>query len=192
VLTSIWPCIYATTGCPSSYGIVRTSSLEEQTNMRDRLRQTRMLPIEGKEYEVVVDDTIAETVAAGGVVGTYQSDFYFLPLTINGQPSLFWEYFDFNAEAVAASNAMAPGGYFSVLDNGRFLFVRQSPAHTCVQVEVIERPRLILLTPFLAARLQNIKYTYSIHEREWDTTSTYFVNGGLANSPLPYFYPNGG
>ncbi len=192
VLTQIWPCVYATTGCPTSYNIVRTSSLEEQTNMRDGLRRTRMLPIEGKEYEVVIDDTIAETVAAGGVVGTYQSDFYFLPLTINGQPSLYWEYFDMNAEAVKAASEMAAPGFFSVLDNGRFLFARLAPTHTCVQVEIIERPRLILITPFLAARLQNIRYTYSVHEREWDPSSTYFVDGGLANSPLPYFYPNGG
>ena len=151
-----------------------------------------MLPIEGKEYEVVVDDTIAETVAAGGVVGTYQSDFYWLPLTVNGSPSLYWEYFNMDAEAVAAASRMAPGGFFSVLDNGRFLFVNLAPTHTCVQVEIIERPRLILLTPFLAARLQGIRYTYSIHEREWDPSSSYFVDGGLANSPLPYFYPNGG
>ena len=192
MLTQIWPCIYATSGCPTSYGIVRTASLEEQTNMRDTLRRTRMLPIEGKEYEVVVDDTIAETVAAGGVVGTYQSDFYLLPLTVNGQPSLYWEYFDMNAEAVQAANRLAPGGFFDVLDNGRFLFVRLSPTHTCVQVEIIERPRLILLTPFLAARIQNVRYTYSVHEREWDPASAYYVDGGLANSPLPYFYPNGG
>lgn len=192
MLTQVWPCIYATTGCPTSYGIVRSASIEEQTNMRDRMRNDRMLPVEGKMIEVIVDDTIAETVAAGGAVGTYQSDIYFLPLTVNGQPALFWEYFDMNSEAVAAANAMAPGGFFSVLDNGRFLFVRLAPTHTCVQVEVIERPRLILLTPFLAARLQNIRYTYSIHEREWDPSSTYFVNGGLANSPQPYFYPNGG
>lgn len=191
MLTQIWPCIYATVGCPGGT-IVRTASLEEQTATRDRLRQTRRLMIEGKEYEVVIDDTIEETVAAGGVVGTYQSDFYLLPMKINGQPALFWEYFDMNAEAVSAANAMAPGNFFSTLDNGRFLFVRLAPTHTCVQVEVIERPRLILLTPFLAARFQNIRYTYSNHEREWDPASAYFVNGGLANSPLPYFYPNGG
>jgi hypothetical protein len=187
-LTSIWPCVYATSGCPGT--IVHTASIEEQTNMRDRLRRTRMLPIEGKEYEVVVDDTITETIAAGGVVGTYQSDVYMLPLTVNGQPSLFWEYFDMNAEAVAAASRMAPGGFFDVIDNGRFLFTRLAPTHTCVQVEVIERPRLILLTPFLAARFQNLRYTYSIHEREWDPASPYFVNGGSSTSPLPYFYPN--
>lgn len=189
-LTNVWPCIYATTGCIAGANIVRTSSLEEQVELRDRMRNTRQIPIEGKYYEVIVDDTLVETIAAGGVVGTYQSDMFFLPLTVNGQPSLFWEYFDMNAEAVAAAAQMAPGGYFSVLDNGRFLFSRLSPAHTCVQVEIVERPRLILLTPFLAARFQNLRYTYSIHEREWDPNNPYFVDGGVPANPLPYFYPN--
>lgn len=189
VLTSIWPCIYATTGCPGGT-IVRTSSLEEQVKLRDEIRNSLKLPIEGKYYEVIIDDTIPETIAAGGVVGTYQSDMYLLPLKVNGQPALYWEYFPFNAEATAAASRMAPTGYFEAIDNGRFLLSKLSPTHTCIQVEVVERPRLILLTPFLAARFQNLSYTYSIHEREWDPANPYFVNGGVSANPLPYFYPN--
>jgi len=190
-LTNQWPCIYATTGC-SVNTIIRTQSMDEATAMRDDMRQNRYLLVEGKRYEVIVDDTITEENAAGGVVGTYESDIYMLPLTVNGQPSLFFEYFDMNAEAIAAAGAMSLPGAFSVLDGGRFLFVRLNPTHTCVQVEIIERPRLILLTPFLAARFLNLRYTYSIHEREWDPASPYFVNGGSSTTPLPYFYPNGG
>ena len=191
-LTNVWPCIYATTGCISGGNIIRTASLEEATNMRDEIRNTRQLPIEGKYYEVIVDDAIAETIAAGGTVGTYQSDIYIVPLTANGEPMLFWEYFPMVEQAIAAANQLAPGGYFDTLDNGRFLFSRLSPTHTCVQVEIIERPRLVLMAPFLAARIQNLRYTYSVHEREWDPNSTYFVNGGLPVTPLPYFYPNSG
>lgn len=158
--------------------------------MRDDMRRRRVLLIEGKEYDVIVDDMIAETPAAGGVVGTYQSDMYFLPLSANGEPTLFWEYFPFNGQAIAAAGAMAPQGYFNVLQNGRFLQVRQSPTHTCVQVEIIERPRLILLTPFLAAKFQSLRYTITVHERDAFPDETYFVNGGGINTPLPYFYPN--
>lgn len=189
-LTRIWPCVYATTGCPGS--IVRSASLEEQTQFRDRLRSTRRLPIEGRDYEFVVDDAITETIAAGGVVGTYQSDLYIVPLTANGQPMLFWEYFPMIEQAIAAANQMAPGGYFSTLDNGRFLFSRLTPTHTCVQVEIIERPRLVLMAPFLASRIQNLRYTYSVHERDWDPNSPYFADGGGTTTPVPYFYPNDG
>lgn len=188
-LTNIWPCVYATSGCAVNT-VIRTQSLEEATSMRDDMRQGMYLLIEGKRYEVVIDDSIAETPAAGGVVGTYQSDIYFVPLTANGQPTLFWEFFSFNAQAIAAASAMAPNGFFNTLQNGRFLQTRLSPTHTCVQVEIEERPRLILLTPFLAARFTNLRYTISIHERNAFPDELYFVNGGLPVSPLPYFYPN--
>jgi len=191
-MTQIWPCIYATSACNSGAvaSVVRSSSLLEQTELRDRMRNGRYLLIEGKEYPVIIDDAIAETAAAGGTVGTYQSDVWFLPLKANGQPSLFWEYFDMNAEAVSAAGTMAPQGYFSTLSDGRFLLVRLSPTHTCVQVEIIERPRLILALPFLAARFQNLRYTITVHERDAFPDEPYFVNGGGTTTPLPYFYPN--
>lgn len=188
-LTNIWPCVYATVGCGVNT-VIRTQSMDEATAMRDDMRQGRYLLIEGKRYEVIIDDMITEETAAGGVVGTYESDIYLVPLTVNGQPALFWEYFPFNAQAIQAASKMAPQGFFSVLQNGRFLQVRQSPTHTCVEVEVIERPRLVLLTPFLAAKFTNIRYTISVHERSAMPDETYFVNGGAVNSPLPYFYPN--
>lgn len=189
-LTNIWPCVYATTGCISGANIVHTGSLNEAVEMRDTMRSRPHLMIEGKEYEVIISDEVAEEIAAGGATGTYESDLYIVPLTANGEPTLFWEYFDMNAEAISAANKMAPGGFFETLSDGRFLLARQSPTHTCVQVEIIERPRLILMTPFLAARVLNLRYTYSMHERDPFTTDTYFVNGGLPVTPLPYFYPN--
>lgn len=189
-LTAVWPCIYATSHCLPGANIVRTSSLEEQTQMRDEMRNGRYLLIEGKQYPVIVDDNLTETIAAGNVVGTYQSDAYFVPLRANGEPTLYWEYFNMDAEAIQAAASMAPQGFFSTLDGGRFLFLRLSPTHTCMQIEIIEKPRLVLATPFLAAKWQNIRYSYSIHERTPFTSDTYFVNGGLPVTPLPYFYPN--
>jgi hypothetical protein len=187
-ISAIWPCIYATSRCID--GVVRTSSLEEQVKIRDAMRDGMYLMIEGKRYEVIIDDSVAEEVAAGGVVGTYESDFYFVPLTANGEPTLYWEYFDFNAEAMQAANRMSFANTFEVVDDGRYLMVRLVPTHTCLQVELLERPRLVLMMPFLAAKFQNIRYTYSIHERDVFTDETYFVNGGLPVTPLPYFYPN--
>ncbi len=189
-ITQIWPCVYATAGCISPNTIVHTMSLEEQANMRDDMRRNRVLKIEGKDYEVVIDDMITETPAAGGVVGTYQSNVYFIPLTANGQPTTYWEYFPFDAQATAAAAQMAPAGYFQSLMNGRFLQTRLSPSHTCVQVEIVERPRLILMTPFLAAKFTNLRYNVTVAGRDAYPGDVYFADGGGVNTPLPYFYPN--
>lgn len=187
-LTNIWPCVYATAGCGTA-GLIQSSSMREATDLRDAMRAGKYLLIEGEKIEVILDDTLVEEAAAGGAVGTYESDIYLVPLKANGQPMLFWEYFPFNEQATAAAAKMAPQGTFTVLQNGRFLQVNLSPTHTCVQVEVLERPRLVLYAPFLAAKFQNLRYTISIHERDAFPDEPYFINGGDTTTPLPYFYP---
>lgn len=184
-LTNIWPCVYATAGCGVNT-IIHTQSINEATDMRDEMRQGRYLLIEGKRYEVVIDDSITETVVSNG---TYQSNVYFVPLRGNGQPLTFWEFFPY-PQVSAAAAAMAPSNYFATVQGGRFLLIRLTPTSTCVQVEVQERPRLILWTPFLAARFNNLRYTITVHERDAFPNEPYFVNGGATNTPLPYFYPN--
>ena len=94
--------------------------------------------------------------------------------------------------ATAAAAPMAPTGYFTTLMNGRFLQTRLSPTHTCVQVEIVERPRLILLTPFLAAKWTNLRYNITVAGRDAYPDQTYFADGGSVNTPLPYFYPQSG
>jgi hypothetical protein len=43
----------------------------------------------------------------------------------------------------------------------------------------VTEPRLMMLTPYLAARLTNIRYTPLIEQRSWDPTNTsYWVDGG--------------
>lgn len=191
-LTNVWPCVYATTGCYGLNAAIHTQSLNEAVDERDKMRNGRYLMIEGKPYDFIIDDSVAETIAAGGATGTYQSDVYLIPMTANGEPMTFFEFFPMVEQAIAAANAMAPGGYFSTLDNGRFLLSRLSPTHTCVQVEIIERPRLVLMAPFLAARFQGLRYTISVHERDAFPSSPYWVDGGSPTTPLPYFYPQSG
>lgn len=187
-ITNVWPCVYATSGCAVNT-IIHTQGMSDAIDLRDDMRRNKYLLIEGNRYEVIIDDSIAETVP--GAPGTYQSDLYFVPMTANGQPMTFLEYFPMNQQAIQAANRLAPGGFFDVLQNGRFLFVKLAPTHTCVQVEIIERPRVVLLAPFLAARWLHLQYTLAIHEREPFPGDAYFQDGGLPTTPAPYFYPNG-
>jgi hypothetical protein len=73
---------------------------------------------------------------------------------------------------------LAPPGTYETSVNGRYLFHRYFPQNLCVQIAGWSQPRLMLETPYLAARLQNIGYTPLIHEREPFTTDGYFVDGG--------------
>lgn len=185
-LTNIWPCVYATVGCGVNT-VIRTESLTEATAMRDDMRNNRYLLIEGKRYEVIIDDSIIETVP--GAIGTYESDIYFVPLRGAGQELTYFEYFNLQEEAVAAASQFTSQGSFTVLEGGRFLFHRKPPSNECVQARITERPRLVLQAPFLAARFTNLRYNITVHERDAFPSEPYFVNGGGTTQPQPYFYP---
>lgn len=189
-LTAIWPCVYATARCDTG-GVVRSSSLEEQVGMRDEMRNGEYLLIEGMPVPFIIDDSITETTP--GVVGTYQSDLYLVPLRAKGKELTYLQYFNFSAEAITAANAMAPAGSFVPYNNGRFLLHRKPPTNECVQVRITERPRLVMDAPFLAAKFNDLRYTIAAnqHQRDPFPGSPYFVNGGSTQAALPYFYgPN--
>jgi len=84
-----------------------------------------------------------------------------------------------NGHEQAWKQIMAPQGFYSTSDGGRFLWERKAPNNGCVQVNVWAEPRVMLLTPYLAARLTDVKYTTIGKERAWDASdASYFVNGG--------------
>lgn len=185
-LTEIWPIAYSTT----ANAVVPTNATlfvqdEAKLRMRDEMRGNmsnytgQYLMIDGERVPVVIDDAITETQSAGGL---WDSDIYFVPMTVLGnQPVTFWEHFNFDGPGAAleVASLMAPQGFYSTSDGGRFLWERKAPNNGCVQVNVWAEPRAMLLTPYLAARLTDVKYTTIGKERAWDASdASYFVNGG--------------
>lgn len=202
-LTEVWPDVYATTR--TSVNVFSTSQpqftgSEYLIQMRDRMRGNldtysgQFLMVDGQEIEVVLDDSIAETDVGGG---TYRSAIYFIPLRAGGRNVLTLEYLPYNGARSfqEAANAFGVGQYYSITDNGRFAWHAKPPTNFCVQFLAKTEPRLILRTPYLAARLTAIDYTPISHERDWNPSGTYFADGGNTNyngivPPAPsYFAP---
>lgn len=189
-LTELWPCTYLTYRCQvsgnDSAQVIVTGT--EQNEMRNAMRSGRYLLIDDEPIEVIIDDFIEESVGAG----TFTSDVYFVPLTINGgYPVLYWEYFNLAGPygMQEAVNDFAPG-QFKVLGGGRYWLHHKPPTNECIQIRMGYRPRVVLEAPFLAARLTGVTYTARIHERSGDPNDPYyFVNGGSTAMPEPYFYP---
>jgi hypothetical protein len=153
------------------------------TLMRDQMRGDfsgmtgQYLLIDGEKVQVVIDDGIAETMGAGE---TFTSSIYFIPLTITGGvPVTYWNFFDFGGPNSASDIAqMAPDGSYFVSDGGRFLWHRKPPSNWCVEMSALTKPRIMLDTPYLAARLTNVRYTPIAHERDWNTSASYYKDGG--------------
>lgn len=184
-ITEVWPCAYLTYRCTNiATGNTAFVDSAEAIRLRDEMRGNvydrtgQYLLIDGVRVPVVLDDGIAEL---GVGAGSFRAALYFVPLTVlGGTPTTFMEYLDYSAPngALEAARALAPEGSYSVSDNGRFLWHKKPPQNFCVQMLAKSQPRLMLLTPHLAARLTNIQYTPVQHQRDPFTDGTYFTNGG--------------
>jgi hypothetical protein len=192
-ITEIWPIAYMTYRNTISLSNQYLFNQGKDVNdLRDRMRGNQdtltgqFLLIDGEEVEVVIDQGISESEIAGQ---SFRSPMYFIPLTVLGGVEVTYiEYVDYDrggapGGAVEAGNFFtAPGTYFSS-DGGRFLWHKKPPTNFCVQMLAKTETRIILRTPFLAARLTGVQYTPIAHERGWDP------NLGSANNS---FYTNGG
>lgn len=184
-LTAVWPCVYMTSACALPASTTQFLNASDQIAMRDDMRgdmfgrSGQYLLIDGQRVEVEIDDAVTET--EGFASGTFESSIYFVPLTVLGNtPVTFMEYFNYETPggAMDAANLLAAQGMFYTSDDGRFFWHRKPPTNFCVQLLAKTEPRLLLLTPHLAARLTNIRYSPIQHERSPFTDSSYFVNGG--------------
>lgn len=187
-LTEIWPCAYMTYRCSNTNNFSTSqpqfTNSSELISMRDDMRGDmyqrtgQYLLIDGEQVPVVIDDSITETVNAGA---SFTSSIYIVPLTVlGGTPVTYLEYINYDTPggAIDASRTFAPDGFFTTSDSGRFMWAKKAPNNFCVQLMAKTEPRVLLLTPQLAARLTNVKYVPVDHERDWDTASSYYVNGG--------------
>ena len=167
--------------------------------MRDSMRGDifnrtgQYLLIDGAKVPVVLDDAVAETVLAGE---SFTSSIYFVPLTaLSGTPVTYWEYRNYDEPngAMEAAKTFAPDGQYYTSDSGRFMWHKKPPTNFCVQLLAKTEPRLVFLTPHLAARITNIKYTPLAHERSPFTDSSFYADGGRSSAATggpSYFSPN--
>lgn len=187
-----WPCVYAANTCAAT-----TLQLSNNTDamamraMSDEFYTRRFLRIDGKEIPVVIDDNVPIQSAAGGFNipnGTFQSDIYLLPYTVvGGKPVLFMEYYDYSGpNGVMAGVEEGRLGDAMWTDGGRWLWTKRQTDWCFIWKAKIE-PRLRLLTPHLAGRLERVRWTSMQNFRQPNNTQPYFTNGGRTEaSNAPY------
>jgi hypothetical protein len=197
-LTQIWACSYATYRCQNQFSATQVNNIDSRDIMtlRQQMRGDMMtrsgqyLLMDDEPISVVFDDYITETSLGNGA---FNSSIYIVPLTVIGnRPVTYIDYINYDMPngALAAARAMAPQDSFFATDAGRFLWHKKPPTNFCVQALVKGEPRLVLRTPHIAARLTNVAYTPLEHERDWNPTGYYFVNGGRTdrNGYSPSFW----
>jgi len=191
-ITSIWPCSYLTFRClnqnvggMTNEVVVNTGA--EQVRMRDEMRAGKYLLINGERIEVVMDDGITEWSAVNEghlAPGCFSSDIFFIPMSVvGGQAVTFLEYFDYTNPSISDALANMVLGRVE----GPFItWPRQT--NQCVVWQTKIEPRLVLRTPWLAGRIQNVCYCPLQHIRQPFPNDPYFLDGGKTSRPGPSFH----
>lgn len=199
-LTRVWPCQYNTDGCamPATTTGGATINLNqdaaEQVRFRDEMRNGMFLLIDGRRIPVIVDDCIMEQNNAdnGAIpIGGFASDIYMIPFSIRGGTyrTFYWEYFDYRAATLPDATMAKAAPTFFWSDSGVFLWGLKAPDNWCLEVISKIEPRMILRTPQLAGRLQNVVYVPLQHTDDPLPSQDYWTDGGVASGrpyPSPY------
>lgn len=182
-LTACWPCRYMSDRCQNASG---TSILAvndgSNVEMRDRLRASKTLPINGIEYPVVLDTGIFEhnSTNNGNLnPGEFASTIYAVPISITGGfPVCYREYVDYRQAAPDEALLRNRQSWFNT-DAGMYSWTYLEK-RWCYSLSLKTEQRVVLRTPHLAGALQNVMYSPLQHLREPDQASAYWVDGGVS------------
>lgn len=183
-LTAMWPCAYNTTKCSPTVATNSTVFLDgrENTMERDSMRQNMYIDINGTRFPVVIDTGIYEhnnINDANLAAGEYASTIYMVPTTIRGtMPVTYREYVDYRA-AQSDVALLSGSNTFFWTDQGVYSWAYEE-TKWCYKLSLKTEQRVVLRTPHLAGRIDNVKYTPLQHVREPDPDNPYFADGGVS------------
>lgn len=181
-LSAIWACRYMTDGCYVDGQTIVSVSNDTAAKLRWDMYENSYLMIGGRKYPVVVDDGMVETEGDGDPVpeGKWIGDIAILPLVVAQRiPSLHFEFVNYKELSPmlsAIGQATRQLSFWS--DGGRVLWSMDG-AKTCFQLQANMQPRLVLRTPHLAAKLEDVYYQPDIDMRSPFPSDSRYAAGGV-------------
>lgn len=198
-IAKIWPILYyqQLMAQVNNQTNARFNFGAEVAELRDNMRNQLFLPIRGIRVEVGLDDGIPErnsTTNAQLAPGQFASDIYIIPLTVlGGVPVTYLE--PFNQANTITETVIREGRILNTFtsDGGQYRwYTRQTD--NCVSWSFVSQFRILVRTPQLAGRIQNVGYAPMQHFRSaYNDETAYFSNGGRTNNPVtPSYYAEWG
>lgn len=177
-LTEVWSCIYATYRCDTSLAGNPVNRDSVQTNqLRLEMLNGQYILIDGVQVPVVFSEGVLQESQGGN---QFQSDIYVVPLSWAGQRLLRLEYFPMDNPYAQEYMSFLDADARAVLNNGLFLAASRDTG-LCLEYHFASRMRLILETPFLAGRVDNVIYTFRAPIRNSNPSDTWFyADGGVS------------
>lgn len=185
-IVDAWACVYATYRCQSSdAGTPVTRDGMAIQALRTEMYNGEYLLIDGKRVPVLLSDGITVERAANNL---YLSDIFILPISWNGRRLITIEYFpEDNQYATEYANAFGLTN-IGFMNNGLYV-VGQRHTGLCLEWHFGAQMRVILETPFLASRLDDVRFSYFAQTRRADPAYTWwYADGGRSYTPVPSGY----
>lgn len=174
----VWACAYTTYRCKdgSAGSPVNRDGSAVQT-LRMQLQTGRYLLFDATEVPVVLDEGIVQDVLGAN---HFKSDMYFIPVSWAGRPLTYVQYFDAgNPYATEYANFL--GNDTRVINDGLYR-VAQRTTGFCKEYLFGAKLRLIVDTPFLAGRLDDVRYKMYAKIRSADPGITaFYADGGVTH-----------
>jgi len=187
ILSAIWPCAYHTNKCSvmDTAGIDAVPQIDaaDMTGIRDAMRQGMFIDINGRRYPVVTDTGIYEENSQNSAnvdPGFYASSIFLLPLRAAGLRTLYMEHIDY--KAAQPDVALLRGRQPFWTDGGLYYWAMEDNKW-CYKLSVKTEMRVILRTPHLAGRIDDIMYRPVQHFRSPYPDDPYFADGGVSMRP---------
>jgi hypothetical protein len=189
-ITAIWSCSYLVYRCnvTAADGERVMVNAQDAVRFRDEMRAGNYLLLDGERIEVVLDDGIPEattTTNANVTEGCFSSDIYFIPMSVvGGRAVTYLEYFNYDNPSL--SKALRDELILGRIMGPFLVWPRQT--NQCIVWQAKVEPRLVMRTPWLAGRLQNVMYCPTQHTRQPFPDDPYFVDGGITERVGPSLY----
>lgn len=162
---------YRVSGAQYEESNVNSFDLQE---LRLQMMNGRYLLIDGVPVPVVFSDGIPSETLANN---TYKSDIYLVPLTWAGRQLTYMQYFPMNNTYAQEWGNFVGADDIRILNNGLFIVGHRNTG-LAKEYHFGARLRLILETPFLAGRLDDIQYAYLPQTRDAIPGTSLYANGG--------------
>lgn len=180
-----WSCNYQTARCDNTAG---EFSLERLATVRDDMLRGNYLLVDGVPINIVDNFAVPATYDAS--TEKWTSDIYIVPLynpglNVRGKVAdgVTWlTYREY--KPMANEEAMQLFGYdpskYRTMNNGLYV-AKLIDTNMCEDLLIAAKLRLQLDFPYLAGRLDNVTYTYSLNVGSPYTTQSDYVGGGVVN-----------
>ena len=168
-----YSCSYATYRCDNgSAGQPFNTDTTATNNLRLQMMSGQYLLVDGSPVPVVFSEGIPQTNSAG----TFTSDIYLIPDSWNGQKLTYLQYFPMDNGYATEFRNFIGADNMTVLNNGLWIAGERSTG-LCKEYHFGSKMRLIMETPFLAGRLDNVSYYFTTEIRNALPGSSFYADG---------------